>query len=60
MAIPPRVSVITERFQVSITAQVVLSGVELQAAMAMRGFARKFRATRRTENWMKDLREGEE
>jgi hypothetical protein len=27
--------------------------------MAMRGFARRFRAVRNTDDWMRELREGE-
>jgi AbrB family looped-hinge helix DNA binding protein len=85
MAIQPSVSVVTERGQVSIPAQlrkdlglekgrrlfweksgeheirvVVLPEAEPRGAMAMRGFARTFRAARRSEEWMKELREGEE
>jgi AbrB family looped-hinge helix DNA binding protein len=39
---------------------VVLPEVEPRGAKAMRGFARRFRATRRTQDWMKELREGED
>jgi AbrB family looped-hinge helix DNA binding protein len=31
----------------------------VKSAMAMRGFAKRFRQTRRTDDWMKELREGE-
>ncbi len=85
MATLPSVSVVTERGQVSIPAQlrkdlglekgrrlfweqsgeheirvVVLPDAEPKGAMAMLGFARGFRATRTTEDWMKELREGED
>ena len=39
---------------------VVLPEMEPRGAMAMLGFARRFRPTRTTEEWMKELREGEE
>ena len=38
----------------------VLQDPEPPGAMAMLGFARKFRPTRRTQDWMKELREGED
>lgn len=39
---------------------VVLEGAAAQSAQAMRGFARRFRPqARRTEDWMRELREGE-
>ncbi len=85
MPVPSKVSVITERGQVSIPAQLrkelslakgqrllwektgeheirvtVLSEPEPRGAMAMLGFAKRFRPTRRTEDWMAELREGEE
>ncbi len=85
MPIPSKVSVITERGQVSIPAQLrkelalakgqrllwektgeheikvtVLPEPERRGAMAMLGFARRFRPTRLTEDWMAELREGEE
>lgn len=85
MAIPPSVSVVTERGQVSIPAQlrkelglekgrrllweksgdqeirvVVLPDTAPRGAMAMLGFARKFRPTRSSQDWMKELREGED
>ena len=85
MATQPSVSVVTERGQVSIPAQlrkdlglekgrrlfweksgeqeirvVVLPDAEPRGAMAMRGFARTFRSTRSSEDWMKELREGED
>lgn len=84
MPAPSRISVVTERGQVSIPAElrkelalgkgrrllwekvgkselrvVVLPEPEHRGAMAMLGFARRFRPTRRTEDWMKELREGE-
>ena len=37
----------------------VLPEPERRGAMAMLGFARRFRAPRRTADWMKELREGE-
>jgi AbrB family looped-hinge helix DNA binding protein len=80
----PSISVVTERGQVSIPAQlrkqlglekgrrllwektgeheirvVVLPEGEPRGAMAMRGFAQRFRATRKTQDWMRELREGE-
>jgi AbrB family looped-hinge helix DNA binding protein len=39
---------------------VVLPDTEPRGAMAMRGFARRFRPTRRSQDWMKELREGED
>jgi AbrB family looped-hinge helix DNA binding protein len=39
---------------------VVLPAAEPRGAMAMRGFARRFRSTRRSQEWMKELREGED
>jgi AbrB family looped-hinge helix DNA binding protein len=84
MAAPSRISVVTERGQVSIPAEirrelslakgqrllwertgereiriVVLEDPEPRGARAMLGFARRFRAPRRTADWMKELREGE-
>lgn len=84
MPAPSRISVVTDRGQVSIPAElrkelslgkgrrllwekvgeselrvVVLPEPEHQGAMAMLGFARRFRPTRRTEEWMEELREGE-
>jgi bifunctional DNA-binding transcriptional regulator/antitoxin component of YhaV-PrlF toxin-antitoxin module len=38
---------------------VVLPDAPPRGAEAMRGFARRFRETRRTEDWMRELREGE-
>jgi len=38
---------------------VVLPEAEPRGAMAMRGFARRFRPTRRSQDWMKELRDGE-
>jgi AbrB family looped-hinge helix DNA binding protein len=84
MPAPSRISVITERGQVSIPAElrrelslgkgrrllwekvgegemrvVVLPDPEPRGAMAMLGFAKRFRRTRRTQEWMEELREGE-
>jgi bifunctional DNA-binding transcriptional regulator/antitoxin component of YhaV-PrlF toxin-antitoxin module len=84
MPLPSKVSIVTERGQVSIPAQLrkelalvkgqrlhwerageneirvtVLSAPEAQGAVAMLGFAKRFRTTRLTEDWMKELREGE-
>ena len=36
-----------------------LADPPVKGAMAMRGFARCFREVRRTEDWMRELREGE-
>jgi AbrB family looped-hinge helix DNA binding protein len=38
---------------------VVLPEEKPRGAMAMRGFARRFRTTRSSQDWMKELREGE-
>jgi AbrB family looped-hinge helix DNA binding protein len=38
---------------------VVLPEVEPRGARAMLGFARRFRSTRSTRDWMDDLRDGE-
>lgn len=84
MAAPSRISVVTERGQVSIPAElrkelslgkgkrllwertgesemrvVVLPEPEPRGAVAMLGFAKRFRGVRRTEDWMEELREGE-
>jgi AbrB family looped-hinge helix DNA binding protein len=84
MPAPSKISIITERGQVSIPAQVrkelslvkgqrllwertgeheirvtVLPEPEPRGALAMLGFAKRFRQTRRTEDWMDELREGE-
>jgi AbrB family looped-hinge helix DNA binding protein len=84
MPVPSKVSVITERGQVSIPAQLrkelalakgqrllwektgeheirvtVLPEPEPRGAMAMLGFAKRFRPTRQTKDWMDELREGE-
>jgi AbrB family looped-hinge helix DNA binding protein len=81
---PSRISVVTERGQVSIPAElrkelslgkgsrllwekgtdselrvVVLPDCAPQASLRMLGFARRFRATRTTAEWMAELREGE-
>lgn len=39
---------------------IVLSDVEPRGAMAMLGFARRFRAPRTSREWMSELREGED
>jgi AbrB family looped-hinge helix DNA binding protein len=39
---------------------VVLPEAEPRGAQAMRGFAQRFRAPRRSRDWMKELREGED
>lgn len=82
---PSRISVVTERGQVSIPAElrkelalgkgrrllwekaadselrvVVLPEREPKGSLAMLGFARRFRATRSTSDWMAELREGED
>jgi len=36
-----------------------LSRVPIRGAMAMRGYAKRFREVRRTEDWLRELREGE-
>jgi len=38
---------------------VVLPAAQPRGAVAMLGFARRFRATRTTRDWMRELREGE-
>jgi AbrB family looped-hinge helix DNA binding protein len=38
---------------------VILPEVEPRGARAMLGFARRFRSTRSTRDWMNDLRDGE-
>jgi AbrB family looped-hinge helix DNA binding protein len=85
MAAPSKISVVTERGQVSIPARVrkelslakgqrllwekigereirvtVLPEPEARGAVAMLGFAKRFRPTRRTSDWMAELREGED
>ena len=85
MPAPSKVSVITERGQVSIPAQLrkelslakgqrllwektgeheiritVLAETEPRGAMAMLGSAKRFRTARTTQEWMAELREGEE
>jgi bifunctional DNA-binding transcriptional regulator/antitoxin component of YhaV-PrlF toxin-antitoxin module len=82
---PSRTSVVTERGQVSIPAELrkelalgkgrrllwekaadaelrvkVLPEHEPQGSLRMLGFARRFRATRPTADWMAELREGED
>ncbi|HEV3077260.1 MAG TPA: sporulation regulator [Thermoanaerobaculia bacterium] len=82
---PSRISVVTERGQVSIPAElrkelalgkgrrllwekaadselrvVVLPEQEPRGSLSMLGFARRFRATRKTADWMAELREGED
>ena len=84
MPLPSKVSVITERGQVSIPAHLrkelslakgqrllwektgereiritVLSEPQPRGAQAMLGFAKRFRQTRRTKEWMEEIREGE-
>ena len=84
MPTPSKISVVTERGQVSIPAQLrkelslekgqrllwektgeqeirvtVLPEPEPRGALAMLGFARRFRQARRTQDWMAELREGE-
>lgn len=84
MPTPSKISVVTERGQVSIPAQLrkelslekgqqllwektgeheirvtVLPERKPRGAVAMLGFAKRFRQTRRTEDWMAELREGE-
>ena len=84
MPSPSKVSIVTERGQVSIPAHLrkelsltkgqqllwektgeheirvtILPGQEPQGAVAMLGFAKRFRKTRRTQEWMTELREGE-
>jgi AbrB family looped-hinge helix DNA binding protein len=39
---------------------IILPEKKAQGAKAMLGFGRRFRLTRRTSDWMKELREGEE
>ena len=36
-----------------------LTDTPVKGAMAMRGFAKRFRSVRRTEDWLRELREGE-
>jgi bifunctional DNA-binding transcriptional regulator/antitoxin component of YhaV-PrlF toxin-antitoxin module len=82
---PSRISVVTERGQVSIPVElrkelalekgrrllwekaadselrvVVLPEREPRGSLGMLGFARRFRATRSTAEWMAELREGED
>lgn len=84
MPAPSKISVVTERGQVSIPSRLrkelslvqgqrllwekvgehelrvtILSEPEPRGAVAMLGFAKRFRPTRRTEEWMAELREGE-
>jgi bifunctional DNA-binding transcriptional regulator/antitoxin component of YhaV-PrlF toxin-antitoxin module len=84
MPAPSKISVVTERGQVSIPARLrkelslvqgqrllwekigehemrvtVLPEPEPRGAVAMLGFAKRFRRTRRTSDWMAELREGE-
>ena len=84
MPAPSKISMVTERGQVSIPARLrkelslvqgqrllwekigehemrvtVLPEPEPRGAVAMLGFAKRFRPTRRTEEWMAELREGE-
>ena len=85
MPAPSKISVVTDRGQVSIPARVrkelslvkgqrllwekvgegemrvtVLPEPKPRGAIAMLGFAKRFRPTRLTEEWMAELREGEE
>jgi AbrB family looped-hinge helix DNA binding protein len=82
---PSRISVVTERGQTSIPAELrkelglkqgqqllwewvgerelkltVLADSEPKGAVAMLGFASRFRKARRTSEWMRELREGDE
>jgi len=84
MPAPSKISVVTDRGQVSIPAHLrkelslasgqrllwekagdheirvtILPDPEPQGAIAMLGFAKRFRKTRRTQEWMAELREGE-
>jgi len=84
MPVPSKISVVTERGQVSIPARLrkelslakgqrllwertgeheirvtVLPEPERRGAVAMLGFAKRFRKPRRTQEWMEELREGE-
>ena len=84
MAMPSKISVVTERGQVSIPSQLrkelslekgqrllweqtaeheirvtVLPETKPRGALAMLGFAKRFRQARRTRDWMAELREGE-
>jgi AbrB family looped-hinge helix DNA binding protein len=84
MPAPSKISVITERGQVSIPSRLrkelslakgqrllwektgdheirvtVLPEPEPQGAVAMLGFAKRFRPVRRTKDWMAELRDGE-
>lgn len=84
MPTPSKISVVTERGQVSIPAQLrkelslekgqrllwektgeqeirvtVLPEPQPRGAIAMLGFAKRFRKARRTQDWMAELREGE-
>ncbi|MFL6260800.1 MAG: AbrB/MazE/SpoVT family DNA-binding domain-containing protein [Thermoanaerobaculia bacterium] len=84
MPVPSKISVVTERGQVSIPSQLrkelslekgqrllwektgeheirvtVLPEPQPRGALAMLGFAKRFRKARRTRDWMAELREGE-
>lgn len=84
MPAPSKISIVTERGQVSIPARlrkelslvqgqrllwektgereirvIVLPEAEPRGATAMLGFAKRFRPTRRTKDWMAELRDGE-
>ena len=84
MPTPSKISVVTERGQVSIPSQLrkelslekgqrllwektgeheirvtVLPEAKPRGALAMLGFAKRFRHARRTQDWMTELREGE-
>jgi bifunctional DNA-binding transcriptional regulator/antitoxin component of YhaV-PrlF toxin-antitoxin module len=84
MPVPSKISIVTERGQVSIPANLrkelslskgqrllweivgdreirvtVLPEPEPRGAVAMLGFAKQFRSSRRTQDWLTELREGE-
>ncbi len=84
MPAPSKISIVTERGQVSIPANLrkelslskgqrllweivgdreirvtVLQEPEPRGAVAMLGFAKRFRSPRRTQDWLTELREGE-
>ena len=84
MPAPSKISIVTERGQVSIPANLrkelalskghrllwekvgdreirvtVLPEPEARGAVAMLGFAKRFRSPRRTQDWLTELREGE-
>jgi len=56
MPAPSKISVVTDRgHEIRVT---ILPEPEPQGAMAMLGFAKRFRKARRTQAWMAELREG--